>query len=128
MKTGENPRMTLSRMSPAYALFNRRPNPPQPSDVLAADPPARQQGTEDTAECLLPATAAAASEPIVQVCSTKAPLETATIAHLNILGGREKQKFEHLRETKDLAAAWPPETGLRIKVEAIYALHRGRKI
>jgi hypothetical protein len=32
------------------------------------------------------------------------------IIHLNSLGGREKQKFEHLRETKDLAVAWPPET------------------
>jgi hypothetical protein len=31
------------------------------------------------------------------------------IAHLNLLGGREKQNFEHLRETKDLAVAGPPK-------------------
>jgi hypothetical protein len=37
--------------------------------------------------------------------SAKTPL-----VHLNSLGGREKQKFEHLREIKDLAVAWPPET------------------
>jgi hypothetical protein len=42
------------------------------------------------------------------------------IAHLNYLGGREKQKFDHLRETKDLAVAWPPETGLRIKIRRQY--------
>jgi len=58
--------MTLSRMSPAYALFNRRPNPPQPPDDLAADPPASQEGTEDTAECPRPAPAAATSAPTVK--------------------------------------------------------------
>ena len=104
--------MTLSRMSPAYALFNRRPNPPQPPDVLAADPPASQQGTEDTAECPLPAPAAAASAPIVKLPHQKLKT-TQHFAHLSLLGGREKQKFEHLRETKDLAVAWPPETDSR---------------
>jgi AAA domain len=176
MKSGENPRMTLSRMSPAYALFNRRPNPPQPPDALAADPPASHEGTEDTAECPLPAPAAAASEPIVNrppqkaapadsqcvpiaqsslqsdpsaavrrahiLCLAdvqhrpvewlwqerlasgtlamlsadvgagktwialalaaalsrgRAPFSGEPIAHLNLLGGREKTKFEHLR-------------------------------
>src|SRR5271168_1502549 len=64
--------MTLNRLSPAYALFNRRPNPPQPPDVFAADPPASQQGTEDTAECPLPAPAAATSEPTVKQPPQKA--------------------------------------------------------
>jgi hypothetical protein len=63
--------MTPSRQSPAYALFARRPTVPQPPDVLAADPPASQEppppsGTEDTAECPLPAPAAVASAPIVK--------------------------------------------------------------
>jgi hypothetical protein len=45
------------------------------------------------------------------MCSKKALLKTVNpIVHLNSLGGREKQRFDHLRETKDLAAAWPPET------------------
>jgi len=67
----ENPRMTPNRQSPAYALFARRPIVPQPPDVLAADPPASQEppppsGTEDTAECSLPAPVAAASAPILK--------------------------------------------------------------
>ena len=44
--------MTPNRLSPAYALFNLRPNLPQPPDALAADPPASQEGTAVRAEFL----------------------------------------------------------------------------
>jgi hypothetical protein len=108
--------MTPSRQSPACALLARRPIVPQPSDVLAADPPASQEpfppsGTEDTAERRL------AKNGVLNESTTK---DGPSIAHLNLLGGREKQNFEHLRETNDLALAWPPETGLRIKVKRQY--------
>src|SRR5580658_7860019 len=122
--------MTPNRQSHAYALVARRPIVPPPPDVLAADLSASQEplppsGTENTAECPLPAPAAAASAPIVKLPHQK--LKTAQhIAHLSLLGGREKQKFEHLRETKDLAVAWPPETGLRIKIRGnICTAHGG---
>ena len=114
--------MTPNRQSPAYALFARRPIVPQPSDVLAADPPASQEplppsGTEDTAERPL------AEDGVFNESTTK---DGPSIAHLNLLGGREKQNFEHLRETKDLAVAWPPETDLRIKIRGnLSTAHRG---
>ena len=114
--------MTPNRQSPAYALFARRPIVAQPPDVLAANPPASQEplppsGTEDTAERPL------AEDGVLNESTTK---DGPSIAHLNLLGGREKQNFEHLRETNDLAVAWPPETGLRIKIKkAIEALHAG---
>ncbi len=87
--------MTLSRMSPAYALFNRRPNPPQPPDVLAADPPGSQEGAEDTAECPLPAPVAAASEPIVNRPPQKAAAadsQSAPAAQSQILSAFVKQR------------------------------------
>jgi len=113
--------MIPNRQSPTHVLFPRRPSVPHPPDVLAADPPAGQEpippsGAEDTAEYPLPAPGAA-SAPIVKLPHQKLKT-TQHIAHLSLLGGREKQKFEHLRKTKDLAVAWPPETGLRIKIRA----------
>jgi hypothetical protein len=98
--------MTPNRQSPAYALFARRPTVPQPPDVLAADPPASQEapppsGTEDTAECPLPAPAvAAASAPIV-----KRPRQEAAKADLH--RGVWPANFERLRETKDLQPLAP---------------------
>jgi hypothetical protein len=108
--------MTPNRQSPAYALFARRPIVPQPLDVLAADPPASQEplppsGTEDTVERPF------AEDGELNESTTK---DGPSIAHLNLLGGREKQKFGHLRETKDLAVAWPPKTVLRIKIKKQY--------
>jgi hypothetical protein len=114
--------MKPNRQSPAYALFARRPIVPQPSDVLAADPPASQEplppsGTEDTAERPF------AEDGELNESTTK---DGPSIAHLNLLGGREKQNFEHLRETNDLALAGPPETGLRIKAKGnISTAHGG---
>jgi hypothetical protein len=32
-----------------------------------------------------------------------------TITHLSVSAGREKRKFEHLRETTSLTDAWPPK-------------------
>jgi hypothetical protein len=112
--------MTPNRQSPAYALFARRPIVPRPSHVLAADPPASQEpfplsGTEDTAERPL------AEDGVFNESTTK---DGPSIAHLNLLGGREKQKSEHLRETNDLAIAARnrPEDQNQ---EAIEALHTG---
>ena len=110
--------MIPNRQSPAYALFTRRPNVPRPPDVLAADPPANQEpippfGTENTA-----------SAPIVKLPHQKLKT-TQHIAHLSLLGGREKQKSEHLRETNDLAVAWPPETRLRVKIRGNICNARG---
>jgi hypothetical protein len=99
--------MTPNRQSPAYAFFARRPIVPQLPDVLAADPPARQEplppsATEDTpvTECPLPAPAAAASAPIV-----KRPRQKAAAADLHT--GVWPTNFERLRETKDLSAPCP---------------------
>jgi hypothetical protein len=105
--------MTPNRQSPAYALFARRPIVPQSSDVLAADTSASQEplppsGTADIAERPL-----AKDGPLNESTTEDSP----SISHLNLLGGREKQGIEHLRETNDLAVAWPPETGLRIKIK-----------
>ncbi len=114
--------MTPNRQSPAYALFVRRPIVPQPSDVFAADPPASREplppsGPEDTAERPL------AEDGVLNESTTK---DGPSIAHLNLLGGREKQKFEHLRETNDLAVAWPPEKGPEDQNQkTIEALHAG---
>jgi hypothetical protein len=88
--------MISNRQSPAHALFPRRPNVPHPPDVLAADPPASQEllppfGTENTAECPLPAPAAA-SAPIVKLPHQK--LKTAQhIAHLSLLGGGKNKNL-----------------------------------
>ncbi len=117
--------MIPNRQSPAYALFTRRPNVPHPPDVLAADPPANQEpippsGTENRSA----RPAGAASAPIVKLPHQKLKT-TQHIAHLSLLGGREKQKSEHLRETNDLAVAWPPETRLRVKIRGNICNARG---
>jgi hypothetical protein len=53
------------------------------------------------------------SSPVYPLAKDRALKESSAkngqpIVHLNLLGGREKQKFEHLRETKDL----PPHGNL----------------
>jgi hypothetical protein len=89
--------MIPNRQSPAYALFTRRPNVPHTPDVLAADLPASQEpippsGTEDTAECPLPAPAAASSAPILKLPHQKLKT-TQHIAHLSLLGGGKNKNL-----------------------------------
>jgi hypothetical protein len=47
------------------------------------------------------------------------------IAHLNILGGREKQNFEHLRGTKDLTVAWSPRKACASKLGRNISIAQG---
>ena len=87
--------MIPSRQSPAYGLFARRPIAAQPPDVLAADPPARQEplppsSTEDTADCPLRAPAGAALAPTVVQPRPKgaaADSQSVPVAQSSLQGG-----------------------------------------
>jgi hypothetical protein len=58
-----------------------------------------------------------AKDGVLNESTTK---DSQPIAHLNLLGGGKNKNMMHFPETKDLAGAWPPKTGLRIKIRRQY--------